>query len=247
MRRPLAVTVVLAAIVVAAGACDRFSVSAPHPAPSTPSPAATPVRTSARPTASSPAPTTYPAAARAYAEQALAAWSQLRTPALTDLTSPDALRQLQGVNSPPNQAWTFQSCDGAAGSTFCAFGSPDGDVLTVRLTNPLLGKAHAVVEVRFDPTTYATDPSDYVRTFVEAWRNGNTRRMLALANQVEVDYFSRLTPPATYTVCGARTGGAWSVGVYSQFGADYAILGTGSALGNKHAITGHTEVVTACT
>ena len=97
----------------------------------------------------------------------LAAWGQLQSQTLGDLTSPEAKAQILAITAPPGQQWTFQRCDGAAGSTYCSFASNDGDVVTLRITNTLLGAAHATTEAKYDPTVYATDAKEYVRAFIE--------------------------------------------------------------------------------
>jgi hypothetical protein len=155
--------------------------------------------------------------------------------------TPDAQTQLTSVPLPPNQKWNFQTCDGAAGSSYCSFASNDGDVITLRMVNTSLGKPHAVAEVKVDPTVYATNATEYAQAFIEAWRNANTRRMLALSSQAEVDYFTHYTPPDAYIVCGVQTGDAWSVRIYNVLGVNYVVRVADPILGNKHAITGHLE------
>jgi hypothetical protein len=241
-RRFAAMAAALLATLFAASACGGLNVV------SNPTPSATPTKTaSTAPSPTTPpkstapstsAPATYPTQAQAYGEQTLAAWAAIQIQRLNDLTTVDALGQINALPVPPNQTWNFQTCDGAAGSTYCSFASNSGDVITLRMVNSVLGKPHAVAEVKFDPTVYATNAQEYVKTFIEAWRTGNTRRMLALSAQTEVDYVTHLTPPATYSVCGVKSGDVWSVRVYGS-GLDYVVHVADPALGNPHAITGH--------
>jgi hypothetical protein len=242
-RRIAAVGAALLATLFAASACGGLTVTNP-PSASPTSASPTPIGTGTGGSSPTPPPTTattYPTTAQAYGEKTLSAWGGLQIQALGDLMTPDAQTQLNAVPLPPNQKWNFQTCDGAAGSSYCSFASNDGDVITLRVVNTSLGKPHAVAEVKFDPTVYATDANEYVRTFIEAWRNANTRRMLALSSQTEVDYFTHYAPPEAYSVCGVKTGDAWSVRIYNVLGANYVVHVADSLLGNKHAITGHLE------
>jgi hypothetical protein len=244
MHRRLAAAAALFATLFAASACGGLNVV------SNPTPSATPSKTTSSPTTPPPsaaptksAPTTYPTSAQAYGEKTLAAWGAIQIQTLSDLTTPDAQNQLNALAIPPNQPWNFVNCDGAAGSVYCSFASNDGDVITLRMINATLGKPHAVAEVKFDPTVYATDAVAYVKGFIEAWRDANTRRMLALSSQTEVDFFTHFTPPAAYTVCGLKSGDTWSVRVYNGVGLNYVVKVADPVLGNKHAIIGHVDPV----
>jgi hypothetical protein len=242
MHRRLAAAAALLATLFAASACGGLSVvSNPTPSttPSKAAPSATTTPTSAAPTTN--APTTYPTSAQAYGEKTLAAWGAIQIQTLSDLTTPDAQNQLNALAIPPNQPWNFVNCDGAAGSVYCRFASNDGDVITLRMLNTTLGKPHAVTEVKFDPTVYPTDAVSYVKAFIEAWRDANSRRMLALSSQTEVDYFTHYTPPEAYTVCGLKSGDTWSVRVYNGVGLNYVVKVADPVLGNKHAITAHVD------
>ena len=143
----------------------------------------------------------------------------------------------------PDQHWTYQRCDGAAGSSYCSFSNADGDVITLRMINQQVGAAHAASEMRFDRTAYPTDAVEYVKGFVEAWRNANTMRMRALSSPSEVDYFRQYTPPDTYSVCMFQTDSVWQVRLFNPGGLNYLIRVTTTALGTKHAISGHTDPV----
>ena len=227
-------------------ACGTVSTGSAAPTNSvTPTARATPTGTTPAPTTRPPNPAGYPAAARGYAEAVLAAWTLQQTGRLADLTTPPALQQLGQVTGEVDPNWIFQQCDGAAGSSYCAFANGDGDVVTVRVLNQYVGQAHAASEVKLDRTVYPADAKEYVKSFVEAWRNGNVKRMLALSGQSEVDYFRHYTPPDTYTVCGVLVGSVWQVRVYNPYGLNYLVKVAGSALGGRHAIAGHVDPATA--
>jgi hypothetical protein len=245
-RRFAAMVATLLATMVGASACGGLSVANPPTATASAKATTAPPATGSAgpsPSATSKAPTTYPATAQAYGQKTLTAWGAIDVQTLSDLTTADAQAQLNALVIPPNQPWNFQTCDGAAGSTYCAYASNDGDVITLRMVNSVLGKAHAVAEVKFDPTVYATDATGYVKEFIEAWRDGNTRRMLALSSQAEVDYFTHFTPPDTYVVCGLRSGDVWSERIYNAAGLNYVVKVADPVLGNRHAITGHVDPV----
>jgi hypothetical protein len=223
-----------------------LDVTGPNPTPdltATPTATASPAPTTATAVAdpatstSTPAAPVYPATAKAYAEAVLAAWKQKQIAKLGDLTTALVQDQIISIPGPPNQDWAYQRCDSAAGSTYCVFINADGDVITLRLTNTLLGKAHAATEVKLNQTEYSSDAKQYVQAFVEAWRNGNTRRMLALSSQSAVDFFNHYVPPETYQVCTRYIAPNWRVRIYNSDGLNYRVLIADSARGKPHAIT----------
>jgi hypothetical protein len=173
------------------------------------------------------------------------AWRTNQQTRLADLVTPTVLGQLQAAGTiEPN--WAYIDCQGAAGSSYCRFLNADGDAVTLRLDHQLLGKAHATSEVKLDLTTYSNNAVEYVKAFVEAWRNANTQRMATLANQTEVDYFTHYVPPAAYLTCATFASGRASVRVYNVDGLNYTLDVTVAALGGKHAITGHSASPAAC-
>jgi hypothetical protein len=106
----------------------------------------------ANPSAAAPASAAeiaYPTGARAYAEAALASWRDDDAPRLTGLLTPDAHGQLIAIPGPPSQDWTYQRCTGAGSGTYCEFRNSGGETIGLRLENAQLGKARAVIEVRF--------------------------------------------------------------------------------------------------
>ena len=80
-----------------------------------------------------------------------------------------------------------------------------------------------------------------MQAFVEAWRNGNTKRMLALsAEQSVVEFFTHYTPPETYQVCSRLVGSVWRVRIYNNAGVNYRVLVADASRGEPHAISGPT-------
>ncbi len=148
----------------------------------------------------------------------LLAWRTNQQTRLAELVTPTVLSQLQTTsNVEPN--WTYVSCEGTAGSTYCQFLNGDGDAIILRVENLSLGKANAATEVKLDLTTYSDNAVEYVKAFIEAWRNENTKRMAILADQSEVVYFTQYTPPGSYSTCATFTIGNTSVRVYNAEGA----------------------------
>jgi len=250
MVRPLLASLGAGLVLLAASACiNAESPLTPSPAVSgsesagPASPTASPTKSA---TAATPSPTaTFPASARLYAEAVLLAWRTKQYSQLSELTTTAVLSQLQTTaNVEPN--WTYVDCQGAAGSSYCLFINADGDAVTVRLDNQLIGRARAATEVKLDQTTYSNNAVEYVKAFIEAWRNANTKRMAALANQGEVDYFTHYTPPGAYSTCATLSGGIASVRVYNADGLNYTLTVAVATLGSKHAITGHAAVAAAC-
>lgn len=187
----------------------------------------------------------YPGTAQAYAEAVLLAWRIRQFTRLTDLTSPEVLAQLQ-TTANIEFDWSFINCQGAAGSSYCQYLNGDGDSATLRLNNQLLGRAHAATEVKLDRTTYSNNAVEYIKAFIEAWRNANTKRMAALASATEVTYFTHYTPPGAYSTCATLAGGTASVRVYNADGLNYTLTVSVATLGAKHAITGHASMPAAC-
>jgi hypothetical protein len=114
----------------------------------------------------------------------------------------------------------------------------DGDLLTLRISHPLLGQAHAAIEVSLDKTEYPADGIAYVKEFVAAWQFGNTARMLRLSTPGVVAAVK--TPPVspTYpapTCCG---GGLLQVKVHWNGATARVDVGT-TKLGGPNAIVGY--------
>lgn len=245
--RPLLASLGAGLLLLTASAC--VNTGAPLTASPAVSESATPTESAASarttPTPTKSATVSYPATARLYAEAVLLAWRTKQYSQLSDLVAAPVLTQLQTTaNVEPN--WAFVNCQGAAGSSYCLFINADGDAVTLRLDNQSLGKARATTEVKLDQTTYSNNAVEYVKAFIEAWRNANTKRMATLANQGEVDYFTHYTPPGTYSTCATLSSGTASVRVYNPDGLNYTLTVAVATLGSKHAITGHAAVAAAC-
>jgi hypothetical protein len=245
-RRLITVTVLAATLAATASCVDISRPVTPVTTPSataseTPTPS-TVVTATSTPTA---AVASYPATAQAYAEAVLQSWRLKQFTRLTDLTSPEVLTQLQTTGNIETD-WSLVNCQGAAGSSYCQYLNSDGDSVTLRLDNQRLGQARAATEVKLDLTTYSNNAVEYVKAFIEAWRNANTKRMATLANPTEVSYFTHYTPPGAYSTCATLAGGTASVRVYNADGLNYTVTVSVATLGAKHAITGHVTTPAAC-
>ena len=156
------------------------------------------------------------------------------------------LSQLQTTsNLEPN--WAYASCQGAAGSTYCQFLNGDGDAVTLRLDNQLLGKPHAITEVKLDRDRRTrTTPSSTSRRSSRrgvtptrsGWQPWPTRQRSS-------------TSPTTrrrgpIRLCQLLSGCAASVRVYNTDGLNYTLSVSVPTLGSKHAITGHSATPATC-
>lgn len=189
-------------------------------------------------TAPAPAPT-YPATAKAYAEAVLAAWKNKQAATLGDLTTAMVQEQILEIPGPPPQDWTHIRCDGAAGSSFCAFYNSDGDEITLRISNQLVGQAHAATQVIFDVPEYPSDGIDYVKAFVAAWKNSNTPRMLLLSKPEVVNQLGT-APAANPTYPAPVCCGGGLLQVVANFGGNTMTFDVGTTLlGDPHAIIGY--------
>jgi hypothetical protein len=199
------------------------------------------------PTASTPpppatttqAPPTYPATAKAYAEAVLAAWKDKQTATLGDLTTPMVQEQILEIPGPPPQDWTHVRCDGAAGSSYCVFFNSDGDEITLRISNQLLGQAHAATQVTLDVPEYPSDGIEYVKEFVAAWKNSNKPRMLLLSKPSVVNLLGT-APAANPTYPAPVCCGGGLLQVVANFGGNTMTFDVGTTLlGMPHAIIGY--------
>jgi len=133
-----------------------------------------------------PAPTDvspdYPDSAQAYAEETLGAWSHDDANWLEALTAPATYDEILDLLEPVNEQWTFDRCEGAAGSSYCSFINADGDIFTLRIVNAMVGQAHAATDALIDETTYPGNALAYVKEFMAAWQYGNGARMRKLSS-----------------------------------------------------------------
>ncbi|OLB82409.1 MAG: hypothetical protein AUI14_00710 [Actinobacteria bacterium 13_2_20CM_2_71_6] len=84
--------------------------------------------------------------------------------------------------------FTLYRCTGAAGSSRCVFYNKVGDVLELRLSNALLGKAHAVTDGQFQAITFPIDDlRAYAQEALDAWVNHNDARLELLATPEAVN------------------------------------------------------------
>lgn len=181
-------------------------------------------------------PVRYPSTAEAYATAVIKAWAGDDPAWLQALTSDAVYFGIFDLDASPYDQWTFLRCDGAAGSSYCSFANPDGDVLTLRISNLLLGQADAAVDVFLDKTVYPNDAVLYVKEFVTAWQFGNTARMLTLSSPAVVNKVPSTAPTSvTYLPLDCCGGGLAQVKV--KIGNPTATFDVGTTkLGGPNAI-----------
>ena len=182
----------------------------------------------------------FPGTAKAYAQAVVTAWKQGQVNTLGSLTTPGVQEQLLEIPQPLNDAWSYLRCDGTAGSSYCLFVNADGDELTLRISHPLLGKAHAATEVTLDLTAYPADGVAYVKEFVAAWQIGNTTRMLKLSKPSVVDQLGTAPVNPSYPEPDCCGGGLLQVKVAWAATSVRFDVGT-TLLGEPHAIVGYAK------
>lgn len=246
IRRYLGLTILVVAAFAGAACGPAASAGSTSPTPSsttegvgtlgTPDPTSSP-SAPAGPSTVKAAPA-LPQTAEAYAKAVVAAWTKGQLNKLATLTTALVNEQLLEIPDSYDDNWGFLRCDGAAGSSYCSFANANGDLLVLRISHQLLGKAHAATEVTLDETEYPADGVAYVKEFVGAWQFGNTARMLKLSSPAIVEKVSAAPTNPTYpapTCCG---GGLLQVKV--TWGAKTARFDVGTIkLGGPNAIIGY--------
>jgi hypothetical protein len=179
---------------------------------------------------------TYPDTAEGYAREVLEAWAGDQPSWLQALTAEAVYYGIFDLDASPFDEWPLLRCDGAAGSSYCSFTNPDGDLLTLRISHQLLGQAHAATELNFEKTVYPNDSVLYVKEFVEAWQFGNTARMLKLSSPAVVNKVPDTAPTSvTYLPLDCWGGGLAQVKV--KIGNPTARFDVGTTkLGGPNAI-----------
>ncbi|HCT80885.1 MAG TPA: hypothetical protein DGT23_30825 [Micromonosporaceae bacterium] len=143
-----------------------------------------------------------------------------------------AITQLNAVPKDIDLQWTFVSCGGAAGSTYCTYRNTFGSDLIFRVPSESPQK---VTEVKFDRTVFNTDAKQYTSHFVEAWISGNVQRMQALSSPAIVSFAATHSAPATPFTVTLSPSEVWIFEVTSS-GADYRFV-LKNQLGRSNAIT----------
>jgi hypothetical protein len=132
---------------------------------------------SANPRSAAPAPVGYPSDAQGYAQAALTAWATGDQARLDQLRDP-ANQVFQAISSPAyDHHFQLYQCQGAAGSSICAVFNSVGDELHLKLSNQLLGHAHAVVGGDFQPIAFPADMRAYAQEALDAWLAHDTARI----------------------------------------------------------------------
>jgi len=160
-RRALAAAAALAAVALAGGlvACDDGGRDAGTAGPTTSmTPETTsPARETARPATSvlvapavASAITGVPTSPEGYATAAFDAWLRGNDGRLRKLTTGPVADFLAARTPDETGEWSGPACDGAAGSTYCAWTQPDTE-LVIRVANEAVsqGRKHAVAEAFF--------------------------------------------------------------------------------------------------
>lgn len=156
------------------------------------------------PATAAPAAPSFPTTAEEYTKAAVVAW------VAHDSSTLDAYETGGGIlHGLSTSAYNTQFalapnfCQGAAGSSYCLYFNTYGDELLLRVSNPLLGQAHAIVSGgSFTPTTFPSDEQAYAKETLDAWNSGNDNRLKLLTRQ-------QLTS-AAIDALGAQRGSDWT-------------------------------------
>ena len=170
-----------------------------------------------------------------FAAQFMKAWLDCDTAGVTSLTTSAAYAEVVKIGVPKlDMTWSFVSCDGAAGSSYCTYRNKLGSDLILRLQND--ATSHAVTEVKLDPTVYYTDPLKYAKEFLDAFVNHNKPRMVTLSSQSIVDGIVADAPPAGYTITLSPEP-HWVYNAQFTATGEYWIVTIRGTLGKAHAVT----------
>jgi hypothetical protein len=139
-------------------------------------------------------PAAFPSDAPSYAQAALTAWAG------GDQTRLDQLRDAGNnvfvtiSSSAYNHNFHLYQCQGAAGSSYCVVFNSVGDELTLRVSNQLLGHAHALVSGEFKAITFPADMQAYAQEALDGWIAHNTARVGLLLTPDAVTSLNAVDP-----------------------------------------------------
>jgi len=158
------------------------------PAAATTSPAGPPT------TSVAPPPVTYPQTANAYAQAAVKAWREGRRARVDQLVSAgngifDVLN-----SGDYNKEFNVHKCTSAGGYSQCVLYNKFGDILEFKISDDLLGAAHAIVDGVFVQIDFPDDLKAYAEKTLENWQRENTGAVALLTAQPGNGAFS--TVPA---------------------------------------------------
>ena len=209
-------------------------------AAASPSDTPTPTPSASSGTSTTPKPPTFPRTAQGYAQAGLDAYGKRNTARLVDLTTAASKAQFDDVH-PSNTHWHYHDCNGAAGSSYCTFDNDNGDRFQIQIDNNALGSPHGIVNVNIDATILFPTADDYVRTFMQAWHDGNVVRMKALSNPTVTSYFTHFTPQEAWTLSEDGAAGHTYVHITNADGFDQYVEVENDKLGHQHAIVDHCD------
>jgi len=138
-----------------------------------------------------------------YARAVLTAWGAHDTSYLALLTNTSTTNQLYGYGS-LDQHWTLASSQAATGSSYASFYNRDGDWIVLRSVNEQTAahRWHAGSVETWSKISYPSDPTAYVKYYMDAYVDGNAARMTKLGNQPMTTHFIGLSskPDSGYTL-----------------------------------------------
>ena len=182
------------------GAASGIGSAGSSPGASTESATGGPTPSTSHHASSAPPSHAYPSD---YARAILTAWGGHDTSYLTLLTNTSTKNQLYGYGS-LDQHWTLASSQGATGSSYASFFNRDGDWIVLRSINAQTAahQWHAGSVDTWSKISYPSDPTAYVKYYMDAYVDGNAARMTKLGNQTMTTHFAGLSskPDSGYTL-----------------------------------------------
>jgi actin-like ATPase involved in cell morphogenesis len=152
-------------------------------APTT-SPAA-PVTTSA-----APPPVTYPQTANAYALAAVQAWRQGNQGRVDQLVAAgNGIFDILNAGD-YNKQFAVYKCTSGGGYSQCALYNKVGDVLELKISDDLLGEAHAIADGVFAPITFPLDLREYGQLTLDDWKRENKAAVALLTTEPQDSAFN---------------------------------------------------------
>jgi len=134
---------------------------------------------------------TFPSDAKGYGLEILKAWAGKNNTRLATLVDSNSVNQIATYGF-PNSQWTYYTCIPDPTYNRCSYTNGSADVVTMSITNALLGKPKAGSTITYTHNGIPTNTSDYVAQFISAWQmNNDYAQMSALSTPSVVSYFSQ--------------------------------------------------------
>jgi molecular chaperone DnaK len=141
-------------------------------------------------TSAPPPPVTYPQTANAYALAAVQAWRQGNQGRVDDLVA--AGNGIFDILSSGNynKQFAVYRCTSGGGYSQCALYNKVGDILELKISDDLLGEAHAIADGVFAPITFPLDLREYGQLTLDDWKRENKAAVALLTTEPQDNAFN---------------------------------------------------------